>query len=74
MPTVKEIKDELDALGIEYPRGAPKADLEALRWPAPKTLVEVLVSEDDPLDEDLVLREVDDGFIDPNAHPAFQAD
>ena len=29
-PTVAELKAELDALGIAYPSGAKKADLEAL--------------------------------------------
>ena len=32
-PTVAELKVQLDAAGIEYPKSAKKGDLEALLWP-----------------------------------------
>lgn len=31
MPTVNELKKELDSLGVEYDKNAKKADLETLR-------------------------------------------
>jgi len=69
MPTVKEIKDELDALGIEYPPGALKADLEALLVAYDLKMQEAAtpVAEERP-------PVITDGFIDPNADPATQAD
>lgn len=32
-PTVSELKEMLDAQGVEYPKTAKKAELEALAWP-----------------------------------------
>lgn len=72
MPTIKEIKMELDKREIEYLSGARKADLEVLLVPAPAEPVPA-----EPVHEDwprnIKVDDSDDDFVDPNAIPDTQA-
>lgn len=64
MPTVKEIKAELDEAGIDYPVDALKADLEKL---LPLTATEVIENRAG------TIAEQPEDIVDPNAHPDTQA-
>ena len=65
MPTVKEIKKDLDALGIEYPSDALKGDLEDL------VVAYDLSQQDRPVITKAPTPEA--VFVDPNSNPATQA-
>ena len=83
MPTVKEIKAELDAEGVEYPPKANKHDLEALLAEAmtprgePETADPPAIEhEDRPRNIKAKAPEYidpEDDFIDPNAQRPSQA-
>ena len=70
MPTIKEIKAELDMRGIKYPANALKADLEKLYS---YTETEVIENRKGTMAERPEDKRVLSGFIDPNANSDTQA-
>ena len=74
MATVKEIKAELDACGVEYPSKAKKAGLAAMLAEYRRNID---VDEERPrnikAERPAYIDAVDD-FVDPNARPGTQAE
>ena len=82
MLTVKELKAELDAMGVDYPHDALKAELEDLLEDSDVAIVEeakeIFDKEEDPPQntfERLSQKKgnTPDYYTDPNAHPDTQA-
>ena len=66
-PTVAELKAELDSLGIVYPSGAKKADLEGMLAEARGDIPTEPPAEEEPVEEEVVENIVDD-HPDPAEH------